>query len=56
MEEACDRLGLGTRFEYTEVGNLQQNGRIEHHPHTAKKVIFLPYSMKFFLFSVVELN
>ena len=26
MEEACDRLGLGTRFEYTAVGTPQQNG------------------------------
>ena len=29
MEEACDKLGLGTKFEYTAVGTLQQNGRIE---------------------------
>ena len=29
MEESCDRLGLGTRFEYTAVGTPQQNGRIE---------------------------
>ena len=29
MEEACDKLGLGTKFEYTAVGTPQQNGRIE---------------------------
>ena len=29
MEEACYRLGLGTRFEYAAVGTPQQNGRIE---------------------------
>ena len=29
MEEACDRLGLGTKFEYTAVGTPQHNSRIE---------------------------
>ena len=29
MEEACDKLGLGTKFKYTAVGTPQQNGRIE---------------------------
>ncbi len=29
MEEACAKLGLGTKFEYTAVGTLQQNGRVE---------------------------
>ena len=29
MEEACDRLGLGTRFEITAVGTPHQNGRME---------------------------
>ena len=29
IEEACDKLGLGTKFEYTVVGTLQLNSRIE---------------------------
>ena len=29
MEEAYDKLGLGTKFEYTVVGAPQQNGRVE---------------------------
>ena len=29
LEEICYKLGLGTKFEYTIVVTLQQNGRIE---------------------------
>ena len=29
MEEACAKMGLATKFEYTAVGTPQQNGRVE---------------------------